>query len=83
MSTLHHFPSRLRQLRHLHHRGGAPPVQHADPAAGAVHLAAVMGHPDRRAAEGGEEIAEIQLHLEFQVAVQGGERLVQQDHRRL
>ena len=67
------------QLIHGHDGLRNAPVHDADPAAAAPGLAPVVGHPQDRAGELGQGILQFQLQLVFQVAVQGGKGLVQQN----
>ena len=67
------------QLLQGGHRLGPAPVHDAHPAAVSEHLPPVVGDPQHRAGESPQRVRQLQLQLVFQVAVQGGEGLVQQD----
>ena len=71
------------ELVHGAHRLRAPLVHHADPAAVAVYLPPVVGDPHRRTMESRQGVRQFQLQLIFEVAVQGGKGLVQQQKRGL
>ena len=60
-----------------------PLIQYAHPLAVAEHLAPVMGHPQNRPGEILQKIGQLQLQVPFQIAVQRGKRLVQQNDLRL
>ena len=57
-------------------------IQHTDVFAVAVDFVPIMGNEEHRSREPGEQVGQLQLHLPFQVAVQSGKGLVQQQDLR-